>query len=71
MARTKKVGAAGRYGSRYGRSIRKKVLKVEIEKNKKVACPHCLNEKLHRVASGVWLCKKCGLKVAGKAYKPK
>jgi large subunit ribosomal protein L37Ae len=67
---TKKVGSAGRFGSRYGRRIRTKI--VAVEKDKKAAkCPYCLKLKtLKRVASGIWYCTKCDSKFAGKAYKP-
>ncbi|MBL7160343.1 MAG: 50S ribosomal protein L37ae [Candidatus Aenigmarchaeota archaeon] len=65
---TKKVGITGKYGPRYGRVIREKVAKVT--KKKKHSCPHCKRPSLKREAAGIWLCKKCGLKIAGKAYKP-
>jgi len=69
--KTKKVGLTGRYGPRYGTSIKKKVLKVERSKNAKKKCPNCLKDGMSRLSSGVWMCKKCGTKVAGKAYKLK
>ena len=67
---TKKVRSAGRFGPRYGRRIRNKI--VAIEKDKHVMkCPICLKLKsLKRVASGIWYCTKCDNKFAGKAYKP-
>jgi len=71
MARTKKVGLSGKYGARYGRSVKKKVVAIESIKNKKISCPECLNNSVKRVASGIWECKKCGAKMAGKAYKLK
>ena len=37
----------------------------------KDTCPQCLNMSIKRVASGIWSCKKCGLKIAGKAYRLK
>ncbi|MDY6776474.1 MAG: hypothetical protein SVQ76_00035 [Candidatus Nanohaloarchaea archaeon] len=33
-------------------------------------CPQCQNQTLKREASGVWMCTKCGNKVAGGAYEP-
>lgn len=71
MAKTKKVGSAGRFGIRYGRKIRQRVIKVEKELKAKHKCPQCLKPSLKREKAGVWFCKKCGLKLAGKAYKPK
>ncbi|MBU0898722.1 MAG: 50S ribosomal protein L37ae [Nanoarchaeota archaeon] len=72
MARkTKKVGSAGRFGIRYGRKIRQRVIKVEKVLKAKHKCPECMKPGLKRENAGVWVCKKCGLKFAGKAYKPK
>lgn len=68
MAHTKKVGVTGKYGTRYGLSIRTKLLKLEEKKSKK--CPNCGKETLKRLASGIWLCKKCNVKFAGGAYTP-
>jgi len=70
MPRTKKVGSAGRYGSRYGRRIRKRIISIEESKKKKPICPNCLKHGVTRSAAGIWVCKKCGFKFAGKAYKP-
>ena len=66
--RTKKVGAAGKFGARYGRKIRQKINKVGTQK--KFACPSCLKITLKRESAGIWSCSKCGTKLAGKAYKP-
>ena len=71
MPRTKLVGLTGRYGSRYGRSVKKKVLAIEKIKNKQTICPGCLSKGIKRTAAGIWSCKKCGLKMAGKAYRIK
>jgi large subunit ribosomal protein L37Ae len=65
---TKKVGITGKYGPRYGRVIREKVLSVT--KKKTHYCPACLRPSVKRQAAGIWFCRKCGLKFAGKAYKP-
>jgi large subunit ribosomal protein L37Ae len=71
MARTKKVGSAGRFGARYGRKIRQRLLKVEGLKSQKNKCPNCQKSSVKRISSGIWECTKCGLKFAGKAYRPK
>ena len=39
--RTKKVGVTGRYGTRYGSSIRKIVKKFELQQHAKYVCPAC------------------------------
>ena len=70
MGKTKKVGAAGKYGVKHGRKIRERLLKVHKEQKKKHICPECFKPGLKRLAPGIWQCKKCGAKFAGKAYKP-
>ena len=70
MGRTKKVGIAGRFGSRYGKKIRTNVIAVEKELRKPHPCPECMKKTLKRVSAGIWECKKCGTKIAGKAYRP-
>ncbi len=70
MGKTKKVGSAGKFGVRYGRRIRQRVLAVEKAKKENKPCPNCMKPGLKRIAAGVWECKKCGAKFAGKAYKP-
>ncbi len=70
MAKTKKVGSAGRYGVRYGRKIRQRLLKVEKVRKQKYKCPNCQKLTIERVSAGIWKCKNCGYKFAGKAYKP-
>lgn len=69
MAKTKKVGITGKFGIRYGKRVRERVLKIEAQKSR--ICPNCFKPTLRRVAAGVWVCKKCKLKFAGKAYKPR
>ena len=39
--RTKKVGVTGKYGTRYGSSIRKIVKKFELQQHAKYVCPTC------------------------------
>jgi large subunit ribosomal protein L37Ae len=68
MARTKKVGIAGRYGARYGKTPKQRL--VKLAQKKKHACPNCRKLTLKRQGSGVWVCGKCGFKFAGGAYKP-
>ena len=68
MARTKKVGIAGKYGARYGLRVRKR--NIDVGKHRVNKCPKCLKPGLKRLSSGIWKCSKCGLKFAGKAHKP-
>ena len=67
---TKKVKSAGRFKSRYGVGIRKRVIKVEDRQKKKFDCPECGFNRLKRENTGVFKCTKCGLKMAGGAYLP-
>ncbi len=68
--KTKKVGSTGRWGARYGLKIRKKVLEVERIQRGKHKCPFCFKFAVKRLASGIWFCKHCECKFAGKAYEP-
>ena len=68
---TKKVGVSGRFGPRYGVSLRKRVKIIEDVQRKKHACPKCTYKSLKRVSTGVWECKRCGMKTAGGAYIPR
>jgi len=68
--RTKKVGSAGRLGSRYGVRIRKRIAEVESESKGRHICPKCKARSLAREANGIWLCRKCGAKMASSSYVP-
>lgn len=65
---TKKVGSTGRFGARYGKTVKKKVAEVEKRQKKKHKCPYCNKMQVKRLASGIWLCKKCDSKFTGRAY---
>ena len=39
--RTKKVGVVGKYGTRYGASLRKMVKKIEVTQHAKYTCTFC------------------------------
>lgn len=70
MPRTKKVGSTGRFGVRYGKGVKKRIVDIEKVQKSKHVCPHCLKPGMKRVAFGIWTCRKCGLKMTGKAYEP-
>lgn len=70
MGRKKKIGSAGRFGSRYGKKVRSIVSEVERVQKQRHVCPSCNMPYVKRVASGIWKCKKCGVKFAGLAYYP-
>lgn len=70
MARTKKVGSTGRFGSRYGAKLRRRVLDIEKRRDEPNRCPVCATKSLKRKAAGLWSCSKCNLVFAGGAYVP-
>ncbi|HID60971.1 MAG TPA: 50S ribosomal protein L37Ae [Hadesarchaea archaeon] len=70
MSRTKKVEAAGRFGPRYGRKVRKLFIDTERKLRRKYKCSNCGALQVKRVSTSIWQCKRCGVKFAGGAYSP-
>lgn len=70
MGDTKKVKYTGRFGPRYGKSIRERVLEVEVKQRRLHKCPKCESEALQRISTGIFQCKHCKTKFAGGAYTP-
>ncbi|NHJ00652.1 MAG: 50S ribosomal protein L37ae [Candidatus Heimdallarchaeota archaeon] len=70
MGRTKKVGTTGRFGTRYGATIRKRVRKIEATLKMKHTCPSCNSIKVNRVSIGIWQCKFCGYRFTGGSWAP-
>jgi len=68
MKKTKKVKSSGRFGSRYGVGIRKRITKVEERQNTVATCPFCKFKRIQRKAAGLFKCKKCGATFTGGAY---
>jgi len=66
--RTKKVGIVGKYGTRYGASLRKTVKKMEVTQHSKYTCVFCGKDSMKRKCVGIWGCKSCKKTVAGGAY---
>jgi|TARA_Y100000034_G_scaffold90756_1_gene109366 large subunit ribosomal protein L37Ae len=69
-SKLKKIKSAGRFGARYGKKIRSKLVKVEEKQRKKQKCPFCKKLGVKRVSKGIWQCnrKKCNKKFASNAY---
>ncbi len=65
---TKHVKAVNRVGVRYGRTIRRRVAKVEALQRARHKCPYCNYQQVRREAAGIWVCKKCGKKFTSRAY---
>ncbi len=68
MAGTKKVGSTGRFGTRYGLTVKQKVLAVEKRQKIKYECPSCLKIAVKRLAKGIWSCRTCNHTFTGKAF---
>lgn len=66
--RTKKVGVTGKYGTRYGASLRKQAKKIEIQQHAKYPCAFCGKSAIKRKAVGIWDCRKCKKSIAGGAW---
>src|SRR3989338_11574777 len=65
------LGSVKRFGARYGRKLKLKLSKIETEQRKLHKCPYCNKMAVKRVAMGIWNCRKCKAKFAGKAYSVK
>ena len=68
MKSEEKLGSVKRFGARYGRKPKLKFSKIEIEQRRLHKCPYCNKVAVKRVAVGIWNCRKCNAKFAGKAY---
>jgi large subunit ribosomal protein L37Ae len=66
--RTKKVGITGKYGTRYGSTLRKLVRKIEVSQHSTYRCAFCGKTSVKRTCAGIWHCKSCRKVVAGGAY---
>ncbi|KAL9557361.1 60S ribosomal protein L37A [Mucor bainieri] len=62
------VGITGKYGTRYGASLRKTVKKMEITQHSTYTCTFCGKDAVKRTAVGIWKCKGCKKTMAGGAY---
>jgi large subunit ribosomal protein L37Ae len=65
----KKIGSVARFGARYGKRTKTKVLTVEQAQKAPQKCPYCSRTNVKRLAAGIYLCNKCDSKFTGKAYK--
>mgnify|MGYP001063022154 FL=1 len=68
MVKTRKVGIVGKYGARYGASIRKVTKKCEIAQHAKYNCSLCGKDRVKRTHAGIWKCAGCKATFAGGAY---
>ena len=70
--RTKKLGVTGRFGTRYGATLRKRVKAIEEVQKAKHECPHCHTNRVTRYSAGIWECQKlsCKKKFTGGSFMP-
>ena len=54
--------------AKYGSTLRKRYTRTYKLLKMKRTCPNCGSPRFKRLAIGIWVCPKCGLKVAGEAY---
>jgi len=66
--KSKKTKSAGRFGVRYGKKVRDKLVQVESKQRKKQKCPFCKRLGVKRLSKGIWKCSKCDKKFAGDTY---
>ena len=66
--RTKKVGITGKYGTRYGATLRKLMRKIEVSQHATYHCSFCGKDTVKRTAAGIWNCRACKKVIAGGAY---
>lgn len=64
----KKTKSAGRFGARYGRSVRARLVKIEEKQRKKQKCPFCKKLGVKRLSKGIWKCYKCNKKFASDTF---
>lgn len=68
MASVKLKGSTKRFGTRYGRTSKAKVDKIEAQSSAKYKCPYCGAQKVRRSMAGIWNCTKCKKTFSGRAY---
>ncbi|KAF9604765.1 hypothetical protein IFM89_010267 [Coptis chinensis] len=56
--RAKKAGIVGKYGTRYGASLRKQITKMEVSQHAKYFCEFCGKYAMKRKVVGIWGCKE-------------
>ena len=63
-----KLKGHGRFGARYGKKIRDKLILIARKEHARYVCPKCSRRAVKKVSAGIWQCEKCGAKFASAAY---
>lgn len=58
----------GKYGVRYGSSLRRQIKKIEVSQHSRYTCTFCGKDTVKRQAVGIWECKSCKKVIAGGAW---
>lgn len=66
--KSKKTKSAGRLGARYGKTVKDRLVKVEVKQRVKQKCPFCEKLGVKRLSKGIWECSKCEKKFASNTY---
>ena len=64
----KKTKSAGRFGARYGKRVRARLVKVETKQRVRQKCPFCGKLGVKRLSKGIWKCLRCEKKFASNTY---
>ncbi|KHO53008.1 MAG: 50S ribosomal protein L37Ae [archaeon GW2011_AR13] len=64
----KKTKSAGRFGARYGKTVKARLVKVEEKQRVRQTCPLCKKLGAKRISKGIWNCPKCDKKFASNTY---
>ncbi|MBS3070682.1 50S ribosomal protein L37ae [Candidatus Pacearchaeota archaeon] len=69
-SKSKKTKSAGRFGARYGKTVKATLVAVEQFQRKKQKCPFCGKVGAKRISKGIWKCsrKTCSKKFAASVY---
>ena len=68
MPKSKKKVTLKGLGSKFGAPVRKRFsMTVNLQRMRR-RCPSCGAWRFKREVSGIWTCRKCGVKVAGEAF---
>ncbi|MEK6823567.1 MAG: 50S ribosomal protein L37ae [Nanoarchaeota archaeon] len=68
MVKTKKIKSAGRFGARYGKTPKARLVKVEEKQRVKQKCPFCKRLSAKILSKGIWKCSKCNKKFASRVF---
>lgn len=66
--KSKKTKSSGRFGPRYGKTVKNKLVQVEKKQRIKQKCPFCGKIGVKRLSKGIWKCPRCEKKFANNAY---